>query len=140
MSALAQLGGFRLPTPADLALWLVVTLLNGALVTTFIYLGEKAEDQNQERKRTVIDLAEANHRLEETMAENAGLHAQLLTQAREAGVLDERQRMAREIHDTLAQGLTGIITQLEAAEQAGAEPEAGTPAPRRRDRGWPGTA
>ena len=28
------------------------------------------------------------------------------------GMLDERQRMAREIHDTLAQGLTGIITQL----------------------------
>ena len=26
--------------------------------------------------------------------------------------------MAREIHDTLAQGLTGIVTQLEAAEQA----------------------
>ena len=33
-------------------------------------------------------------------------------------MLDERQRMAREIHDTIAQGLTGIITQLEAAEQA----------------------
>ena len=49
------------------------------------------------------------------MAENDGLHAQLLTQAREAGVLDERQRMAREIHDTIAQGLTGVITQLEAA-------------------------
>ena len=27
--------------------------------------------------------------------------------------------MAREIHDTLAQGLTGIITQLQAAQQAG---------------------
>jgi signal transduction histidine kinase len=39
----------------------------------------------------------------------------MLTQAREAGVLDERQRMAREIHDTIAQGLTGVITQLEAA-------------------------
>ncbi len=121
-SALAQLGGFHSPTPAHLALWLVVTLLNGALVTTFIYLGEKAEDQNQERKRTVIDLAEANHRLEEMMAENTGLHAQLLTQAREAGVLEERQRMAREIHDTLAQGLTGIITQLEAVQQAGPGP------------------
>jgi signal transduction histidine kinase len=32
------------------------------------------------------------------MTENAGLHAQLLVQAREAGVLEERQRMAREIH------------------------------------------
>ena len=31
---------------------------------------------------------------------------------------DERQRMAREIHDTLAQGLTGIVTQLQAADRA----------------------
>jgi signal transduction histidine kinase len=30
--------------------------------------------------------------------------------------------MAREIHDTLAQGLTGIITQLEAAEQVRRNP------------------
>jgi signal transduction histidine kinase len=37
-------------------------------------------------------------------------------------VADERARMAREIHDTLAQGLTGIITQLQAAEQAGQDP------------------
>ncbi len=63
-------------------------------------------------------------RLETALDENAGLHAQLLTQAREAGVLDERQRMAREIHDTIAQGLTGIVTQLEAAEQARERPEA----------------
>ena len=39
-------------------------------------------------------------------------------------MLDERQRMAREIHDTIAQGLTGIVTQLEAAEQARDRPEA----------------
>ena len=39
-------------------------------------------------------------------------------------MLDERQRMAREIHDTIAQGLAGIITQLEAAGQAAAsEPQ-----------------
>jgi signal transduction histidine kinase len=122
-SALAQLGGFHDPTPSHLALWLVVTLLNGALVTTFIFLGEKAENQNQARKQTVIELAAANARLEEMMTENTGLHAQLLTQAREAGVLEERQRMAREIHDTLAQGLTGIITQLEAVQQAGPGPD-----------------
>ena len=50
-------------------------------------------------------LTEANDKLASALAENAGLHAQLLAQAREAGVLDERQRMAREIHDTLAPGL-----------------------------------
>ena len=36
--------------------------------------------------------------------------------AREVAVLEERTRLAREIHDTLAQGFTGIILQLEAAE------------------------
>ncbi len=36
-----------------------------------------------------------------------------------SAVLAERSRMAREIHDTLAQGFTGILLQLEAAEEAG---------------------
>ncbi len=57
------------------------------------------------------------------IAENTGLQAQLLIQAREAGAGDERQRMAREIHDTIAQGLTGIVTQLEAAQQTGNDAE-----------------
>ncbi|MFI6480689.1 sensor histidine kinase [Nonomuraea sp. NPDC050663] len=39
-------------------------------------------------------------------------------QNRALGVLEERARLAREIHDTLAQGFSGVITQLEAAEQA----------------------
>ncbi|MFI6292505.1 sensor histidine kinase [Nonomuraea sp. NPDC050790] len=47
-----------------------------------------------------------------------GLFAQHLVRAGEVGVLRERARLAREIHDTLAQGFSGIITQLEAAEQA----------------------
>jgi signal transduction histidine kinase len=37
---------------------------------------------------------------------------------REAGVMQERQRLAREIHDTIAQDLTGVVAQLEAAAQA----------------------
>jgi len=39
-------------------------------------------------------------------------------QSRHAAVLAERNRMARDVHDTLAQGLTGVIVQLEAAEYA----------------------
>lgn len=35
-----------------------------------------------------------------------------------AAVLEERNRMAREMHDTLAQGFTGVIVQLEAAQNA----------------------
>ncbi len=40
----------------------------------------------------------------------------LTAQSREAGMLAERNRLAREIHDTLAQGLTGIGLLLESAE------------------------
>lgn len=38
--------------------------------------------------------------------------------SRQAGVLEERQRLAREIHDTLAQNFTSIVMHLEAAEAA----------------------
>jgi signal transduction histidine kinase len=74
-------------------------------------VGEKISEASEQRKQVVAQL-------EAALRENEGLHAQLVTQAREAGVLDERGRMAREIHDTIAHGLTGIITQLEAAAQA----------------------
>ena len=42
--------------------------------------------------------------------------AQLFEQQRELGTVRERNRLAREIHDTLAQSLTGIALQLESAE------------------------
>lgn len=45
-------------------------------------------------------------------------NARLYEETRDMAVMEERNRMAREIHDTLAQGFTGIILQLEAAEQA----------------------
>ncbi len=72
--------------------------------------GEKVSELAEERRRALVELQDAT-------SENAGLHAQLIAQAREAGILDERHRMAGEIHDTIAQGLTGVITQLEAARQ-----------------------
>jgi signal transduction histidine kinase len=89
---------------------LALLVFNTARITTH------AVDQNVERGQMIAELAEANQRLAESMAENSRLHAQLVAQAREAGVVEERRRMAGEIHDTLAQGLTGIIAQLEAAE------------------------
>ncbi|HEX6444306.1 MAG TPA: sensor histidine kinase [Streptosporangiales bacterium] len=97
---------------------LVVNVLGMSGLAVFIWRNTR---RNDERDRALAEASEANRRLESMLAENAGLHERLLTQAREAGVLDERQRMAREIHDTLAQGLAGIITQLQAAEQAGAD-------------------
>jgi len=45
-------------------------------------------------------------------------NARLYQETKHMAVTEERNRMAREIHDTLAQGFTGIILQLEATEQA----------------------
>src|SRR5512146_1067572 len=42
--------------------------------------------------------------------------ARLFSRSAEFGASEERNRLAREIHDTLAQGLTGITLQLETAE------------------------
>ncbi len=42
--------------------------------------------------------------------------ARLFAHSTEIGALEERNRLAREIHDTLAQGLTGITLRLETAE------------------------
>ncbi|MBA4114889.1 MAG: GAF domain-containing sensor histidine kinase [Rubrobacter sp.] len=48
--------------------------------------------------------------------ENLRLVEEARRAGRQAGVLRERQRMAHEIHDTLAQGFTSIVMNLEAAE------------------------
>ena len=41
----------------------------------------------------------------------------LVDQAQQTGVSQERQRLAHEIHDTLAQAFTSIVMKLEAAEE-----------------------
>ncbi|MGC8669185.1 MAG: histidine kinase [Chthonomonadales bacterium] len=64
----------------------------------------------------------------QTLAQQAALAvhlAALAEQSRRAAILEERNRMAREIHDTLAQGFTGILMQLEALEDKAGELPAG---------------
>jgi signal transduction histidine kinase len=119
----AMVGGY--PTGADDALltYLLVAGVMLALVLNSAHITYRALEQNVERGLVIGELAEANRRLEESMAENAALHARLVDQARAAGVVEERQRLAGEIHDTLAQGLTAIVAQLEAAEQARHRPD-----------------
>jgi signal transduction histidine kinase len=117
LAAVAQMGGFG-PAAALPAVYLLVLAINAFLAGGLCYFLWRQDEESDRRKSMIEELAETNARLEATMEENAGLHAQLLTQAREAGVLDERQRMAGEIHDTIAQGLAGVVTQLQAAKQA----------------------
>lgn len=124
VTATSQYGGLPSPNSAAVIGYVVIVLINVLLVGVITWFTAISFEQNERRKQALTELAEANRRLETMLEENAGLHVQLLTQAREAGILDERQRLAREIHDTLAQDLTGIITQLEAAEQASNHPDA----------------
>ncbi|HZP92268.1 MAG TPA: GAF domain-containing sensor histidine kinase [Burkholderiales bacterium] len=44
--------------------------------------------------------------------------ARLSEQARQAAIFEERNRIARDIHDTLAQGFTGVVVNLEASSRA----------------------
>jgi signal transduction histidine kinase len=118
IAAASYIGGVTNITADSWWAWVGISLTTMALAEAFSYFGELSDRRNEKQKQALTELHEANLKLEAALEENAGLHAQLLVQAREAGVLDERQRMAREIHDTLAQGLAGILAQLQAAEQA----------------------
>ncbi|MEO3972311.1 sensor histidine kinase [Streptomyces sp. CAU 1734] len=107
----AQSGGLPPDSPAR---WLVLGAMfvfNTALALGLGHLAAEEAERAEERAGTITAL-------ERALAENAALHAQLVLRAREAGVADERRRLAAEIHDTIAQGLAGIITQLQVVAAA----------------------
>ncbi|NRQ39991.1 sensor histidine kinase [Nonomuraea sp. NN258] len=88
----------------------------GGIAVPLAFAGWYVSAESDKRRRLI-------ERLRAALAENAGLHARLLDHARHAGVLDERHRMAGEIHDTIAQDLVAMIGQLEALPEP-AEPDA----------------
>ena len=94
---------------------LCVPLFVTGIVTGLIsvrFLSNDARSDGEE-----IELARA-------LSHQAMLAIQLMRlsqQSRQAAVIAERNRMARDIHDTLAQGFTGVIMQLEAAKGATAQ-------------------
>ena len=122
LAATSQAYGVNKDTASGLLVYLIIIIVNVAIAMAYAWSRWQSTTLDARNKQALDELSTANRMLEATLAENAGLQQQLLTQAREAGVLDERQRMAREIHDTLAQGLIGIITQLQAAEQGADDP------------------
>ncbi|MGW7241026.1 sensor histidine kinase [Streptomyces sp. NPDC054804] len=102
----AQAGGMPFESVLQWVLFAVLVPVNSGLQMAIAHLTEQEAERSRERTETIAALRQA-------LDENAALHAQLLVQAREAGVADERRRLAAEIHDTIAQGLTGIIAQLQ---------------------------
>jgi len=75
----------------------------GLGVLTLIILSLRAITEQSTRRQQLIDTLEATRE-------------ELARTERRAGVLEERQRLAGEIHDTLAQGFTSIVLLLEAAQ------------------------
>ena len=117
-AAISQTSGAQGSPLFRVSLFAMALAIDLLLLCSLMWLLHERDEQLAQHQRAHAELSEANERLRATIVENEALHQRLLAQAREAGIADERQRMAREIHDTLAQGLTGIVTQLQAAEQA----------------------
>ena len=120
----SQIGG--LP-PDGVQAWAgygLLFLVNFGLVCALSYFEQHRELDNIRRREVIVELEHTNAQLEAALSENAGLQAQLVIQAREAGTNEERQRLAREIHDTIAQSFTGIVTQLEAAIESPTQDDA----------------
>ncbi|MEV6756260.1 sensor histidine kinase [Streptomyces sp. NPDC051214] len=117
----SQSGG--LPPDGELGWGVFGGLLavNVALLAVFAHFATQEDQRARDAAATIDELEHTNNALQQAMDENAALHAQLLVQAREAGVADERRRLAAEIHDTIAQGLTGIIAQLQVVATASDE-------------------
>ncbi|MFC8655748.1 sensor histidine kinase [Streptomyces parvus] len=88
--------------------------LIGAAVAVATVLGYDALFRESERRRELI-------------VELVATRADLAEAERTAGTLAERERLAREIHDTLAQGLSSIQLLLRAAERSLPENAPATP-------------
>jgi len=85
--------------------WLGTALIAMLFVLVYVLLFIRQLNARAQTQQLLAELQEAHAQL----AEYAGQVETLTLEA-------ERQRMARELHDTLAQGLAGLVLQLEALE------------------------
>jgi NarL family two-component system sensor histidine kinase YdfH len=84
-------------------MWLYVPQMLIPLLAVILF---SQQVNAQTRTQNLLDELAKSHRQLEAYA----------AQVEDLTLTNERQRMARELHDTLAQGLAGIILQLEAAD------------------------
>jgi len=90
--------------PGETLVGAVLSLLLGLWITRSLELSAQRAALIEELQKTRAELAVAHH---------------------EAGVVAERERLAREVHDTLAQGYTSIVVLAQtAAAQLGTDPAA----------------
>jgi NarL family two-component system sensor histidine kinase YdfH len=103
---LALLAFVTLRTAGDVSLswWLVAALPMTLFVVIYVLLYTRQMEAREQAQALLAELEAANRQL-----------AEYAVQVEDLTLAAERQRMARELHDTLAQGLAGLILQLEAA-------------------------
>ncbi|WP_432065942.1 sensor histidine kinase [Streptomyces sp. C10-9-1] len=106
-TAAAAIGGFLAHDGTATPGTFIGPLLGGAVAVATV-LGYQALYRESESRRRLIE-------------ELVATRAELAAAERTAGTLAERERLAREIHDTLAQGLSSIQLLLRAAETSLAE-------------------
>ncbi len=90
--------------------WFLVLMIISGLLTISTIIGAFISSiikQSTERQRLIDELTRSR--------------ANLMKAEREAGRLTERQRLARDIHDTLAQHFTSIVMHLSAAKYSNPE-------------------
>ena len=102
----------RLMTSIAVGFWSSLFLAVAAITSL---LASNLQRSLQQSDAHATALEELSEQLEQRVVDQT---ASLLAGEREKAMLAERTRLARDIHDTLAQGLTGIIVQLGAAQQA----------------------
>ncbi|MDX1521148.1 MAG: sensor histidine kinase [Anaerolineae bacterium] len=88
-------------SPDNPGLWYFFLISVGSIVLALFISG--IISQSSQRRELIEQLQAAQ--------------SELAAAERREGILQERERLAREIHDTLAQGFISIITHLEASEQ-----------------------
>ena len=103
-----------LPTTTEWwSIWVAIIVIQTLAIGGGALLGERLAEQSEQRRQTVA---------------SSRRHSRERRPARPAADLPARPAYStsgsawRQIHDTIAQGLTGVVTQLEAAEQASDRP------------------
>lgn len=94
--------------------WPLTVLPITFFVAVYVTLYSRQAEARARAQMLLTELEAANRQLSEYAA-----------RVEDLTIANERQRMARELHDTLSQGLAGLILQLEAADAylAGNHPE-----------------
>ncbi len=98
---------------AALPAFLLLAAPQTFFVIAFVILFFRQANARRRTQELLSELETAHRDLESTHRQLAEYAARV----EDFTLINERQRLARELHDTLAQGLAGLILQLEAVDQ-----------------------